>query len=121
LFVPAPAKIGSRSSACDSLVLFPLAAADIVLLAGIEALPTALARRSLRTIRENLFWAFVYNLIGLPLAACPAQAENSGKQPQSMCRERREVAIEREQRRARSDCGRADNGVPSAQPGMRGE
>jgi Cu+-exporting ATPase len=33
--------------------------------------PAALAvtRRTLRTIRQNLGWAFGYNLIGLPLAA----------------------------------------------------
>jgi Cu+-exporting ATPase len=49
-----------------------IAAADIALLrGGIGALPTALAlaRRSLQTIRENLFWAFVYNTIGIPVAA----------------------------------------------------
>ena len=28
-----------------------------------------LARRSLRIIRQNLFWAFAYNLAALPLAA----------------------------------------------------
>ncbi len=49
-----------------------VAAADIALLrGGIAALPVALSlsRRALRTIRENLFWAFVYNVVGLPLAA----------------------------------------------------
>jgi Cu+-exporting ATPase len=49
-----------------------VAAADIVLLrGGIGSLPIALAlsRRTLRTIRENLFWAFVYNVIGIPVAA----------------------------------------------------
>jgi Cu+-exporting ATPase len=49
-----------------------VAAADIALLrGGILRLPTALrlARRTLGTIRQNLFWAFIYNLIGIPIAA----------------------------------------------------
>jgi Cu+-exporting ATPase len=49
-----------------------VAAADIALLrGGIGSLPRALrlARGTLRTIRQNLFWAFLYNVIGIPIAA----------------------------------------------------
>ncbi len=49
-----------------------VAAADVALLrGGIAGLPTALrlARATLRNIRQNLFWAFVYNVVGIPLAA----------------------------------------------------
>jgi Cu+-exporting ATPase len=47
-------------------------AADITLMRGdlraaVDAI--ALARRTMRTMRQNLFWAFVYNVIGIPLAA----------------------------------------------------
>jgi len=48
------------------------AAADMVLLnSEIQAVPEALAlaRATLRTIKQNLFWAFFYNAAAIPLAA----------------------------------------------------
>lgn len=47
--------------------------AGVVLLSGdISAVSKAFAvsRMTMRNIRENLFWALIYNIIGIPLAAC---------------------------------------------------
>ena len=47
-------------------------AADITVIRGdLRSVSTAvrLSRRTLRTIRENLFWAFLYNTAAIPLAA----------------------------------------------------
>lgn len=49
-----------------------IAAADIALMrGGLSAVPVALrlSRAAMRTIRHNLFWAFAYNVVGIPLAA----------------------------------------------------
>ncbi len=49
-----------------------LHASDVTLMRGdLEAVATAidLSRRTLRVIRQNLFWAFVYNVVGIPVAA----------------------------------------------------
>ena len=47
-------------------------AADVVLMKSNltdVAAAVRLSRASLRNIHENLFWAFIYNIIGIPLAA----------------------------------------------------
>jgi Cu+-exporting ATPase len=47
-------------------------AAGIILMRGdLAGVPEALAlaRQTMRTIRQNLFWAFGYNALGIPIAA----------------------------------------------------
>ena len=47
-------------------------AADIVLMKeNMRSVPACirLSKKTLKNIHENLFWAFIYNVIGIPLAA----------------------------------------------------
>lgn len=47
-------------------------AADVVLMGDqLGHIPNAieLSKKTLRTIKQNLFWAFIYNVIGIPIAA----------------------------------------------------
>lgn len=50
-------------------------AADVTLMRGdLRAIPTAirLSRKTMTKIKQNLFWAFIYNIIGIPFAAAGA-------------------------------------------------
>jgi len=49
-----------------------LEASDVTLMRrDLSGIPTAieLSRHTMRTMKQNLFWAFVYNVIGIPVAA----------------------------------------------------
>ena len=55
----------------DEMIAFARANADVVLLGNdLQALPEglALARRTVRIVKQNLVWAFAYNFLAIPLA-----------------------------------------------------
>ena len=64
----ATADVGIAMSAGTDIAM---EAADITIVGGLHRLPGAirLSRATLSIIRQNLFWAFVYNAVGIPLAA----------------------------------------------------
>jgi len=66
----ARATVGISMSEASQLAL---QTADIVLMGhGLRRLPAALelGRHTFITIRQNLFWAFFYNIVAIPVAAC---------------------------------------------------
>jgi Cu+-exporting ATPase len=47
-------------------------ASDVTLMRGdLTGVPAAIAlsRRTMRIMKQNLFWAFIYNVVGIPVAA----------------------------------------------------
>lgn len=68
---PALAKSSLGISLSDASHL-AMQSADVILVnRGLKNLPLALGlgRNTYRTIKENLFWAFIYNVIAIPIAA----------------------------------------------------
>ena len=57
--------MGKGTDIAMDVAMVTLITSDLMLL------PDAirLSKRAVRSIRQNLFWAFIYNLIGIPLAA----------------------------------------------------
>jgi P-type Cu2+ transporter len=57
--------MGKGSDIAIDVAKITLITSDLNLIAS----AIQLSRKTMRTIRQNLFWAFIYNIIGIPLAA----------------------------------------------------
>jgi len=68
---PALAKATIGISMSDATQLAMQTAQVVLMNKGIQHLPLALGlgRHTFTTIRENLFWAFIYNIVAIPIAA----------------------------------------------------
>ena len=57
--------MGSGTDIAIETAMMTLTSSDL------RTLPQAiqLSRRTMRIVRQNLFWAFIYNIIGIPVAA----------------------------------------------------
>ncbi|HEY0058539.1 MAG TPA: cation-translocating P-type ATPase [Flavisolibacter sp.] len=68
---PALAKATIGISMSDASQLAMQSAQVVLMNSGLKKLPTALGlgRHTYITIRQNLFWAFIYNIVAIPVAA----------------------------------------------------
>jgi Cu+-exporting ATPase len=68
---PALAKATIGISMSDATQVAMQTAQVVLMNNGLKNLPTALGlgRHTYITIRQNLFWAFIYNIVAIPVAA----------------------------------------------------
>lgn len=68
---PALAKATIGISMSDASQLAVQSAQVVLMNSGLDKLPTALGlgRHTYLTIKQNLFWAFIYNIVAIPVAA----------------------------------------------------
>ena len=69
--------MGKGTDIAMDVAMVTLITSDLMLL------PDAirLSKRTVRSIHQNLFWAFIYNLIGIPLARCLIPGERTVTEP----------------------------------------